>query len=175
MAEYGTQQNPPSPDPSQLPDASRPTGAPASTSSQPVTEPGQPPPQPQPPLSPEEEQARVLYSTYRLHVGGLTEAGVGMPQWEGLSIPMRNAWSAVGAAARGEEAPPAPETTASSPTSAPQTPSGERWTQEDLAQRTETELRDLCTQAGVSVAPSASKQERIDALLAHQTAQEEAL
>lgn len=105
-------------------------------------------------LSPEEEAAKVLYSVYRLQVGGVNEAGVGMPPWEQLSIPLHNAWMAVAEAASGAATVPAP-------------PAG-LWTQEDLEQLTVTDLRDLATTAGVSVASSATKQQLIDALLASQ-------
>lgn len=167
MAEYGTQQNPPSPDPSQLPYGEPPA-------------PTQPPQAPQAPqLSPEEEQARQLYSTYRLHVGGLTEAGVGMPQWEGLSIPMRNAWTAVQQAASGGS-PPAPESQASqdpppepAPPPAPTFADPPPLTREDLEHRSETTLRDLCTQRGVAVPTTATKEELIEALLAQQEQQEQ--
>jgi hypothetical protein len=107
-------------------------------------------------LSPEEEAAKMLYSTYRLQVGGVNEAGVSMPPWEQLSIPLHNAWMAVQGAASGgslagASAPPAP-----------------LWTQEDLEQLTVTDLRELCTQASLSVSSSATKQQLIDALLASQ-------
>lgn len=109
-------------------------------------------------LSPEEESAKMLYSVYRLQVGGVNEAGVGMPVWESLSIPLHNAWLAVAAASGGGSAPvpaaPAP----------PDTP----WTQEDLEMMTVTDLRDLATSAGLSVSTSATKQQLIDALLQSQ-------
>lgn len=107
------------------------------------------------PLSPEEEAASMLYSVYRLQVGGVNEAGVGMPPWEQLSIPLHNAWMAVAEAASGGS-------------NAPAAPPPALWTQEDLEQLTVTDLRDLATTAGVSVQSSATKQQLIDALLAHQ-------
>jgi hypothetical protein len=107
-------------------------------------------------LSAEEEAAKILYATYRLQVGGVNEAGVGMPVWEQLSVPLRNAWMAVQeTASGGSPAAPAP---ASTPL----------WTQEDLEQLTVTDLRELCTQAGLSVSSSATKQQLVDALLASQ-------
>lgn len=111
-------------------------------------------------LSPEEEAAKQLYSVYRLQVGGVNEAGVSMPVWESLSIPLHNAWMAVAeAASGGSGTAPAP------PPSSPAL-----WTQEDLEQLTVTDLRELATTAGVSVASSATKQQLIDALLASQGA-----
>jgi hypothetical protein len=106
-------------------------------------------------LSPTEEAAKRLYSTYRLWVGGVNEAGVGMPPWEQLSVPLHTAWMAVAeAASGGGSAPPTAPTTL--------------WTQEELAQLTVTDLRELCTQAGRSVPSNATKQQLIDALLASQ-------
>lgn len=102
-------------------------------------------------LSPEEETAAMLYSVYRLQVGGVTDGGLAMPGWADLSIPLHNAWMAVAEAARGGTAP-APGL----------------WTQEDLEQLTVAELRDLCAHANVSVSSSATKQQIIDALLAYQ-------
>ena len=122
----------------------------------------------------------MLYSTYRLHVGGVNEAGVGMPAWEGLSIPMRNAWSAVQVAGSGQQPPPPPQTgqegqppPAEQPQTSPPPPASSAvlWTQEDLEQLTVTDLRELCTQAHVTVSSSATKQQLIDALLAHQQSQ----
>lgn len=110
-------------------------------------------------LSPEEEAAKQLYSVYRLHVGGVNEAGVGMPVWDQLSIPLHNAWMAVAEAASGGASPPAP--------AAPASAAG-LWTQEDLEALTVTDLRELATQADVSVPSSATKQQIIDALLASQ-------
>jgi Rho termination factor, N-terminal domain len=107
-------------------------------------------------LSPEEEAAKMLYSTYRLQVGGVNEAGVSMPPWEQLSVPLHNAWMAVQEAASG-----------GSP-AVPSAPPPTLWTQEELEQLTVTDLRELCTQAGVSVSSSATKQQLVDALLASQ-------
>ena len=107
-------------------------------------------------LAPEEETAKLLYSTYRLHVGGVNEAGVAMPPWEQLSVPLHNAWMAVQDAARGGGSAAAPS------------PSATAWTQEDLEVMTVTDLRDLVTSAGLSVPSSATKQQLIDALLASQ-------
>jgi Rho termination factor, N-terminal domain len=113
-------------------------------------------------LSPEEEAAKMLYSTYRLQVGGVNEAGVGMPPWEQLSVPLRNAWMGVQEAASGKTpAAPAP---ASPPPPA-------LWTQEELEQLTVMDLRELCTEAGLTVASNATKQQLIDALLASQRPQ----
>jgi hypothetical protein len=107
-------------------------------------------------LSPEDEAAKMLYSTYRLQVGGVNEAGVSMPVWEQLPVPLHNAWMAVSEAAHGgSPAPPAP---AQAPL----------WTQEDLEQLTVSDLRELCTQANLNVSSSATKQQLIDALLASQ-------
>lgn len=106
-------------------------------------------------LAPEEEAAAMLYSTYRLQVGGVNEAGLGMPAWQDLSIPLHNAWMAVAEAASG-----------GSPAALP--PAAGLWTQEDLEQLTVSDLRELCTQAGVTVASSATKQQIIDALLGYQ-------
>lgn len=108
-------------------------------------------------LAPEEEAAAMLYSVYRLQVGGVNEAGLAMPGWSDLSIPLHNAWMAVADAATGGS-PSAPEVPAPPPL----------WTQEDLEQLTVTDLRELCTQSGLSVPGSALKQDLIDALLASQ-------
>src|SRR6201988_2544340 len=105
--------------------------------------------------SPQEEAANMLYSTYRLQVGGANEAGVGMPVWGQLPGPLGNAWMAVrGAAGGGGSAPAPPATTL--------------WTQEELEQLTVTDLRELCTQAGLTGGSSAPTQHLIDALLASQ-------
>lgn len=109
-------------------------------------------------LSPEEEAAKMLYSVYRLQVGGVNEAGVGMPPWEQLTIPLHNAWMAVAEAAAGGGSAPGP------------VPAPGLWTQEDLETLTVADLRELCTQANVTVASSATKQQIIDALLASQGA-----
>jgi hypothetical protein len=110
-------------------------------------------------LSPEEEDAKMLYSTYRLQVGGVNEAGVGMPPWEQLSLPLHNAWMAVQeTASGGSPAEPAPATP----------PPPALWTQEELEQLTVMDLRELCTQANVTVSSSATKQQLVDALLASQ-------
>lgn len=110
-------------------------------------------------LAPEEEAAAMLYSTYRLQVGGVNEAGLAMPGWTQLSIPLHNAWMAVAAVAAGGS-PPVPGPT----------PTPDLWTQEDLEQLTVSDLRELATTGGVSVASSATKQQIIDALLASQGA-----
>jgi hypothetical protein len=110
-------------------------------------------------LAPEEEAAAMLYSVYRLQVGGVNEAGLGMPAWADLSIPLHNAWMAVAEAASG----------GAPPVQAP-APSAGLWTQEDLEQLTVSDLRELATTGGVSVASSATKQQLIDALLASQAA-----
>lgn len=112
-----------------------------------------------PPLAPEEEAAAMLYAVYRLQVGGVNEAGVGMPGWAELSIPLHNAWMAVAEAAAGCS-PPAPAPAAGAML----------WTQEDLEQLTVTDLRELATTSDVSVPSSATKQQLIDALLASQGA-----
>jgi hypothetical protein len=109
-------------------------------------------------LTPEEEAAAMLYSVYRLQVGGVNEAGLAMPGWAQLTIPLHNAWMAVAEAARGGS-PPALDVPGPPPT---------LWTQEDLEQLTVTDLRELCTQSGLSVPSSALKQDLIDALLASQ-------
>lgn len=106
-------------------------------------------------LSPEEETAAQLYAVYRLQVGGVNEAGLAMPAWQALSVPLHNAWMAVAEVASGAAAPAPP-------------PAAGLWTQEDLEQLTVAELRDLCTTADVSVPSSATKQQLIDALLASQ-------
>jgi hypothetical protein len=108
-------------------------------------------------LTPEEEAAAMLYSVYRLQVGGVNEAGLGMPGWADLSIPLHNAWMAVAEAAAG-----------GSPPVAEPTPPPGLWTQEDLEQLTVTDLRELATTGDVSVPSSATKQQIIDALLASQ-------
>ena len=107
-------------------------------------------------LAPEEETAQRLYSTYRLHVGGVNEAGVAMPPWEQLSVPLHTAWMAVQDAARGGGSAAAPS------------PSATAWTQEELTALTVTDLRDLASSAGVSVPSNATKQQLIDGLLASQ-------
>lgn len=114
-----------------------------------------------PSLSPEEEAAAMLYSVYRLQVGGVNEAGVGMPAWTELSIPLHNAWMAVAEAAAGGGSAPAP---------AQVVPAATLWTQEDLEQLTVSDLRELATTADISVPSSATKQQLIDALLASQGA-----
>ena len=111
-------------------------------------------------LAPEEEAASMLYSVYRLQVGGVNEAGVGMPMWAELSIPLHNAWMAVAEAAAGGRPAPAPSPAAGAML----------WTQEDLEQLTVTDLRELATTSDVSVPSSATKQQLIDALLASQGA-----
>jgi hypothetical protein len=110
-------------------------------------------------LSPEEEAAKMLYATYRLQVGGVNEAGVGMPPWEQLSVPLHNAWMAVQETASGGS-PAAPAPTSPPPPTL--------WTQEELEQLTVMDLRELCTQANVTVSSSATKQQLVDALLASQ-------
>lgn len=112
-------------------------------------------------FSAEEEAAAMLYSVYRLQVGGVNEAGVSMPGWAELSIPLHNAWMAVADAAHGGSG------TAPAPPSA----SAALWTQEDLEQLTVTDLRELATTADISVPSSATKQQIIDALLASQGGQ----
>lgn len=106
-------------------------------------------------LTPEEEAAAMLYSTYRLQVGGVNEAGLAMPGWADLSIPLRGAWMAVAEVASGAAAPAPPQATG-------------LWTQEDLEQLTVSDLRELATTGSVSVPSSATKQQVIDALLASQ-------
>jgi len=110
-------------------------------------------------LSPEEEAAKMLYATYRLQVGGVNEAGVGMPGWEQLSVPLRNAWMAVQETASGGS-PAAPAASVPAPTPL--------WTQEELEQLTVMDLRELCTDNNLTVSSSATKQQLVDALLASQ-------
>jgi Rho termination factor, N-terminal domain len=111
-------------------------------------------------LSTEEEAAKILYSTYRLQVGGVNEAGVGMPPWEQLSLPLHNAWMAVQETASGGSPPAEPAPASPLPPTL--------WTQEELEQLTVMDLRELCTDNNVTVASSATKQQLIDALLASQ-------
>src|SRR5262245_47608509 len=111
-----------------------------------------------------EASAQLAYETYLVACQGRNEAGVPMPVWDHVNVPTRAVWRQVASALTGlplpgsaPEAPPAP---------APSGVLDGSYTQEDLEALTVTELRELATDAGVSVPSSATKQTLIDALLA---------
>lgn len=144
---------------------------------------------------PREEQATLAYNTYRQACAFRNEAGLPMPEWQHLSVPLREAWLQVSGAVTGTEAPegvsaayqttpqapPDPlEALTPQPTPAgPETPSmpdpsmtaPQPMTQQSLEALTMSDLRTRCQEAGLQVSSSASKQQLIDALLAHQRSQ----
>ena len=75
-----------------------------------------------------EATATLAYEAYRTAQQGTVAGGLPMPVWEHLSVPERDAWLAVAGAIT---VPPDPPVVLS------------RWTQEDLEQRTVSDLRDL--------------------------------
>jgi hypothetical protein len=143
---------------------------------------------------PREEQATLAYNTYRQACAFRNEAGLPMPEWQHLSVPLREAWLQVSGAVTGAQAPegtsaayqttpqapPDPlEALTPKPTPAgPETPAmpdpsmtaPQPMTQESLEALTVSDLRTRCQEAGLQVSSSASKQQLIDALLAHQAA-----
>ena len=112
-----------------------------------------------------EASAMLAYETYRQACEGRNAAGLPMPAWEHVSVPDRDAWTRVASAVTGIPLPaPAPEAPLRQVTPV----LDGSYTQEDLEALTVTQLRELATDAGVSLPASATKQVIIDALLAAQ-------
>jgi hypothetical protein len=144
---------------------------------------------------PREEQATLAYNTYRQACAFRNEAGLPMPEWQHLSVPLREAWLQVSGAVTGTQAPEgtsaASQTTPQAPPdplealtpkptpAGPETPSmpdpsmtsPQPMTQESLDALTVQDLRTRGQEAGLQVSSSASKQELIDMLLEHQRTQ----